>query len=85
MGRRFACGILIFSVGDLRNKSERNFTKGFIKRGLFRIELKLEFKVFRRFSAVMIRGGVTAVFTGRLLFTASVFSTSATRTGSEVK
>jgi len=57
MGRRFACGALKFSVGDLRNKSELNFAKGFIKRGLFRIESKLEFKVFRRFSAVMMGEG----------------------------
>jgi hypothetical protein len=59
MGRRFACGILRFSVGDLRNRSELNFAKGFIKGGLFGIESKLEFKVSRRFSAVMIREDVT--------------------------
>jgi hypothetical protein len=38
-GRRFACGIYKFSVGDLRNKSELNSSKGFIKRGLLLIEM----------------------------------------------
>ena len=55
MGRRFTCGKQKFSVGDLRNKSKFNFAKGLIERGILCVESKLEFRVFRRFSAVMIR------------------------------
>jgi hypothetical protein len=54
-GRRFACGIYKFSVGDLRNKSGLSSAKGLIKRGIRRIESKLDFRVFRRFYAVMMR------------------------------